>query len=164
MRVPPMAGAKGLLYELDKPEQDSRFGGARYSSTVANEQRLIQQEFERRLSDALEHDLRQKQSLRLVSGESSDEEGNSKAPNESERSQSSSNGVEEFGTGSIQQPSISVSTRSIQTPLQRANTLLPNNYISALLYSRQSPSLSSQGFLNKKAEPKSNVFMHFGRK
>lgn len=86
------------------------------------------------------------------------------------RSQPSSNSVQQEGNDQASQQSqapdqaISLSTRSMQSA--RSNTLnLPKAYISSLLYGKQSSSaLPNIGSYNKKAEPKGNFFMHFGRK
>lgn len=64
-----------------------------------------------------------------------------------------------------QHQSINVSTRSIQPG--RGSTLnLPKAFIPSLLFDRHGSSSSMSGFgsFNKKAEPKDNFFMHFGRK
>lgn len=81
-----------------------------------------------------------------------------------ERAQSSENGQDDNGQQQQQQPAISVSTRSMQS--SRPNNLnSPKAYISSLLYGRQgSSSMPNYTGFNKKAEPKENFFMHFGRK
>lgn len=111
--------------------------------------------------------------LRLLQDDSQINSGDSMTTNNNdangEKSLPSSNGVQREGDGASQmsqtpEQTISLSTRSMQSA--RSNTLnLPKAYISSLLYGKQSSSaLPSLGSYNKKAEPKGNFFMHFGRK
>lgn len=65
-----------------------------------------------------------------------------------------------------QQTAIDVGPRNMQSGLGSVAVNLPKAYISSLLFGRPTsvlvPSLAVN--FNKKAEPKENVFMHFGRK
>lgn len=62
-----------------------------------------------------------------------------------------------------QQQTISLNTRSMQSA--RSSASLPESYVSNFLYGKQiASSLPNIGSYNKKAEPKGNFFMHFGRK
>jgi len=116
--------------------------------------------------DAAERQLQQKQQVtgqRLLKLVSKDESDSSDGEHEdglvnAERAQPSLRLPGDEGQD------ISVSTRSMQN--HRPNTLsLPKAYISSLLYGRQgSSSIQNFGTFNKKAEPKDNFFMHFGRK
>lgn len=86
-----------------------------------------------------------------------------------ERTQPSSN-AQEDGNQNVQlqtpeqQQTISLNTRSMQSARSSVNSL-PESYVSNFLYGKQiASSLPNIGSYNKKAEPKGNFFMHFGRK
>lgn len=110
--------------------------------------------------------------MKLIENSGADADELAKNLVSAERAQSSTNAQEDNlinGSGAgggqqQQQPAISISTRSMQS--SRSNSLnLPKAYISSLLYGRQgASSMPHYGTFNKKAEPKENFFMHFGRK
>lgn len=97
--------------------------------------------------------------------------GNSDTDNEQnsmfgspERAQPSSNIQED--NQQEQNSNINLNTRSSMQSSTRSNMMnLPKGFISNILYGRSnSASIPSFATFNKKAEPKDNFFMHFGRK
>lgn len=97
----------------------------------------------------------------LIESNKQDNEGANQANADSQQQQQQ----QQQQQSGEEQPAINVSSRSI-----RGNTLtIPKAFISTLMgHGRQGAGMSqgsmgSFGF-NKKAEPKNNLFMHFGRK
>lgn len=101
-------------------------------------------------------------SQRLSKLVDNDESKSSNDEVNSERTEDSANGQQ------LQPNSISISTRSMHSPGRQATTLsLPKAFVSTLFHGGRQGSPSSMpsfGAYNKKAEPKENFFMHFGRK